>query len=76
MNKFNKILITNILLKSCLKQFSRTVFWDSTALRLSYNCITVDALLELGIILLLGTLELFVLILPVVKEDKDARLHS
>jgi hypothetical protein len=43
--------ILRILPKSWLKQFSRTVFWDSTALRLSYNCITVDALGELGIIL-------------------------
>jgi hypothetical protein len=43
--------IASIPLQNGLKQFSRTVFWDSTALRLSYNCINVDALRELGIIL-------------------------
>src|ERR687897_2657023 len=48
---FQRKVTFYILLWSCLKQFSRTVFWDSTALRLSYNCINVDALRELGIIL-------------------------
>src|SRR5215216_6614945 len=56
-NVFNKKFVQSsqkslkaVLLQSCIKQFSRTVFWDSSALRLPYNCITVDALRELGII--------------------------
>jgi hypothetical protein len=39
------------LLRYCFKQFSRTVFWDSSALRLPYEWITIDSPEELGIIL-------------------------
>src|SRR5512143_2438827 len=80
MKIFRRILKISILATlpgNCLKQFSRTVFWDSIALRLSYNCRNVDALGELGIIRSAWHFRTFSSSTPLcVKDHTDARLHS